>query len=591
MDGSLAGGASPFRRYGIEGPAEPRLRLGLLAADPLRLPRWAVRGVRLLQDSGLVDLVIVAAPEGRGTQPPQRRRNLAFRLARATIWRTPSAQVEPSRGLLAGAELVTVSLDPEGSPRLAHGGLERLREARLDVLLRLGLDEIDDPDGDIATHGIWSYEAGGGMLPSGPVGFWALADRASEVDVRLIQSRGPGRRQVIAHGRLAVEPHSYRGTAERILLASVDLPLLACRDVLAGPRVGSGAANVPEASEPPAIDTGRGLPGWRDVARVMASTVVASLARGLYGAFVLKQWSVGRLAGGAARVLSGDLVGASWVRPTGRTRIMADPSVVPGMAGSVALCEVLDHADGRGRIARLEVIEAPGSRSRAALTVRQEILVDLDGHHLSYPSLAPANGHLLLVPEAAASGGFVLADLTAGAISVADVRHAGRLAAIDPTLFTHAARWWLACTERGPFSGSHLWLFHGPDPRGPWTGHTRNPVLIDAAAARGAGTPFWHEGQLYRPAQDLRAGYGRSLCLMRVLVLTPDDYAEELAIELGPDPDGPFPRGLHTISVDGDAIWLDGYRTVFHPLAGWYRLRAQRARSAAPGRFVGGWPT
>jgi hypothetical protein len=114
--------------------------------------------------------------------------------------------------------------------------------------------------------------------------------------------------------------------------------------------------------------------------------------------------------------------------------------------------------------------------------------------------------------------------------------------------------------------------------------------VIDAGSARAAGLPFVHAGALYRPAQDGRAGYGRSIRVMRVRTLTPEDYAEDLATEIGPDPTAPFGRGVHTVAVEGDTIWIDGYRTVVHPLAGWFRIRGRRFSGASVGRRVDGWP-
>ncbi|HEY8239600.1 MAG TPA: hypothetical protein VIF63_09210 [Candidatus Limnocylindrales bacterium] len=587
--------ANPWRRYGIEEPPGRRLRLGLLVDDPERLPSWAASSVRLLCDSGLADLVVIATAAGVTSDHARRPGNLGYRLARATIWRTPSDALESTKELGTGARRIRLAVEAGvgNRRRLSPAALQDLRDAQLDLVLRVGADDLDDPGGESATHGTWSFELGSGSRSGGPVGFWEMAGRASEMEIRLVRSSGAGRgTDVLVRGSLAVDPHSYGRTVDRALRACVDLPLQICRDILCGraPIAGSAMPSAVSSGEPATMADSRGTPGWRAVGRVVASTVLASLARGIYGAFVLKQWSVGRLDGGAARLLSGDVAAARWVDPGGRTRMLADPAIVPGTSGNAVLCETLDHADGRGRIVRLELSQT-SDRGRGGLSVRQEILLDVEGLHLSYPSLATIDDRLLLVPEASGSGGLLLADLAAGATTVADVRHAAGLAAVDPTLFRHAGQWWLTCTELGPTSGSHLWLFHGPDPRGPWTAHSRNPVVIDAGAARGAGTPFSHEGQLYRPAQDLRAGYGRSVRLMRVLALTHDEYAEELAIELSPDPRSPFPRGLHTVSVDGDAIWVDGYRTVIHPLAGWFRLRARPgAAAAAPGRLVGGWP-
>lgn len=466
--------------------------------------------------------------------------------------------------------------------RIAAVDVSRIRDARLDVLLRFSFGRPEGEILDAARHGVWSFQHGDERrYRGGPPAFWELFDRSSEIGVVLHRlADRPDDERVLHRAVLPVEPHTYAGTLNRVYEGGVDLPLQVCRDLQAGRAL--PAAGVPARAPL------RTLPGSRDVARVLASTVMARLQRLAYGAFVLKQWSIGRLDGGPDRILTGSLAGARWVRPFSRTQMLADPMIVPGSGGRVVLCEALDFAVGQGLIARVEV-DDDGSGKAWLTGARLRRLVELPVH-LSFPTVVSSADGLVLIPEAATSGGLLTARLDDTATSAVDLESSPGMAAVDPVVFRHDDRWWLACSEQGPTARSHVWMFHGPGPRGPWTAHARNPVVIDAGSARAAGLPFAHGGALYRPAQDGRVGYGRSIRVMRVRTLTPDDYAEDLAAEIGPDPKAPFGLGVHTVSVEGDTIWIDGYRAVMHPLAGWFRVRARRSPAASVGRRVEGWP-
>ena len=81
---------------------------------------------------------------------------------------------------------------------------------------------------------------------------------------------------------------------------------------------------------------------------------------------------------------------------------------------------------------------------------------------------------------------------------------------------------------------------------------------------------------LFRLGQDCAQTYGAGLVIHRVDLLTPDDYRETVVTRLRPDPSGPFPHGLHTLSAGDGRVWLDGKRHVFSlsSLIGKIRRRA-----------------
>jgi hypothetical protein len=185
--------------------------------------------------------------------------------------------------------------------------------------------------------------------------------------------------------------------------------------------------------------------------------------------------------------------------------------------------------------------------------------------HISYPYLLEFEDDLYLVPETR----------EAREVAVFKCRHfpdvwakAGVLirdfGAADSTIVHHGGCWWLFCNARN-ISELHIW--HAPDLLGPWQPHPRNPVKVDVHSARPGGTPFLHQGRLYRPAIDSFPYYGCRAVINRVDELSVDGFHEELVAGVAPEPGSPYPDGLHTLSGVGSTTLLDGWRWVsaLHP--------------------------
>jgi hypothetical protein len=195
--------------------------------------------------------------------------------------------------------------------------------------------------------------------------------------------------------------------------------------------------------------------------------------------------------------------------------------------------------------------------------------------HLSYPYLLEVDGKLLCVPETNEAREVALYELVEFPNrwrKVATLLRDRTL--VDATPFFFAGLWWLAASEvaaKGKTSELHLWWATGLE--GPWTPHVQNPVKVDVRSARPGGTPFVHDGVLYRPAQDCAATYGRRIVVNRVLELTPEEFREEMATTLEPDENGPRPAGLHTLSAVGDYTLIDGKRFLFVPEEFWRAAR------------------
>lgn len=160
------------------------------------------------------------------------------------------------------------------------------------------------------------------------------------------------------------------------------------------------------------------------------------------------------------------------------------------------------------------------------------------------------------------------------------------IAATDSVLFRHEKYFWIAYTDGDIGKRDNLNLLYASSLKGPWNSHANNPVRLDPRNSRSGGTPFTHQGQLYRPAQNCSATYGGSIQIMRVTECTPTTYCEEKAACIKPAP-GMNPDGLHTLSaLDKNRCLVDGKRMVFLPRVLAERIR-NRVKKCLPGHNHG----
>jgi hypothetical protein len=134
--------------------------------------------------------------------------------------------------------------------------------------------------------------------------------------------------------------------------------------------------------------------------------------------------------------------------------------------------------------------------------------------------------------------------------------------ALDPSIVQFDNRWWLFyAVQRDDTIELHV--SYADSVYGPWLPHAKQPVKSDSASCRPAGTPFIHEGRLYRPAQDCSRYYGERVIINEVDLLSPLEFEEKVVSVVEPDRNGPCPDGLHTLSAMGNTTLIDGKREKF----------------------------
>jgi hypothetical protein len=426
------------------------------------------------------------------------------------------------------------------------------RAQRLDFLLCF--DEGDPPPAllDAARWGTWRFLWGG--VPGGEArGFWEVFQAAAVSSAQLVRVHPDGHRvTVLKEGHLRTRSLSVTANRDQWHSRFASWPAEVCARLVRAPdrafeeRAAHAAPPAPR-------------PAQRAVLRLRIGARMAAAAwRAL---FRHDQWNVGILDRPLADVLTLEVAtGVRWLPPTAREEFRADPfgAVVAGRP--LILCEHYSYRDNLGYIVALDEAGQPQGGARVRIGPEPPV-------HLSYPFLVECDGQTFCLPESSAAHEVCLyvPETLPGHWRRAAVLIGGR-DLVDATVFEHAGRWWLAASEvadKGANSELHLW--HAEALTGPWNPHPGNPVKIDVRSARPAGPPFRVDGVLYRPAQDCSTTYGARVVVNRVLTLTPDEFREEVAAVLNPDPRGAYPDGLHTVSTLGGRTLIDGKRRVFVP--------------------------
>ncbi|THD44189.1 MAG: hypothetical protein E7774_11190 [Bradyrhizobium sp.] len=232
--------------------------------------------------------------------------------------------------------------------------------------------------------------------------------------------------------------------------------------------------------------------------------------------------------------------------PDDRQRYFADPFLFEEGGVTYLFCEEFPYATGKGVIS-VSTLDEAGVPGPTRIVLEQPF-------HLSYPLVFRAEGEIWMMPE---SGGNRTLDLYRAEHFPDRWKLERTLIAgaelADATPFFHNGQWWLMAAS-GDLTGSTwdtLVLYSGGGPLGPWTPTSNGPALIDASAARPAGHIFTHEGALWRPAQDCRAGYGAGLALCRIDALGPGRFAQAPMLRFAP------PGGMHTINATERFVAMD----------------------------------
>ena len=561
------------------------MRVGVLCPDlGTTLPAWQARCLSRLFAVDRIEaaLKIVETPPadpGSATGPARGVRpfaGLLGRLFHAFANRRARALrptlVEPLLG-----QLPTVSL-PAGRHPPATGDeiVAAIRSADLDLILHFGRNVVPDDVASLPRYGTWAFDFDEKASAGIRIGFWEVYHRVAVTRASLRRLLPPDAEVILSEGFFKTAMYSYPRTRDTVLLGVAEWPARVCRQLLANAMLPAVARSRPTSTGQSATNRQVVLLLLRSAARFVVAAV-ATLLR-------VDHWNVGIVAEPIATFLRPEAeVPIHWLPEPPRGWYVADPFAPSCGLESGLLVEAFDYRSGKGRIA---IVNARDSTAVPEPVIAEPI-------HLSYPFLLEHEGAIYCVPDTHQARAVHLYQATA--FPRQWVRRATLIegfAGIDASIVRHDGLWWLFCSEHEELPNHTLYVWYAEDLTGPWTRHVANPVKVDVRSSRPAGTPFVHEGRLYRPAQDCSRTYGGAVAINHVSRLTPTEYHEEVRSVIEPDVTGPYPRGFHTLSACGQCTLVDGMRRRFIWEMGWSMpffvversMAARRRRTGARGR-------
>lgn len=270
-----------------------------------------------------------------------------------------------------------------------------------------------------------------------------------------------------------------------------------------------------------------------------------TLVRGL---FFTSIWRIGIIDKPIHEVRSNDYRNIEWLEPADELTSMADPFGFYADNSWHIICEQFSNIDKKGKLMSMEY------HGNGVIDKQKEMLESTN--HQSYPYTFIYDDKNYMMKEDSSNSNLELFQIKDGEV-VYIKSIIKNFRAVDPTVIFYQGAWWLFCTNAESLECEYLYIFYSDRPDGEWKQHNGNPVKRDISSARPAGTPFIHEGILYRPGQDNSREYGKRIIINKVIEITQYSFHEEPVYVIEASKACRYSDGTHTISKFGNKTLVD----------------------------------
>lgn len=423
-----------------------------------------------------------------------------------------------------------------------------IKSFKADFILKLGFGIVK---GDILTctpMGIWSFHHGDEQKYRGvPPAFWEIYNndhKTGAILQRLTNKLDSG--VILRKGLFKTIEHSWMANLDQAITLSKKWPADVCREIIA-------QGTFPD--QPQGVETTAPLlkiPGNTTFVLFLVRLLYNKIRFHLNELFYCEIWQTGLIKARTAELISDypysiDVEEVDWFKAKHADDYLADGFALKYNERLLLLYEDYSYKGRKGRISSTWYSERSGSFTEP------QVLLD-QPWHLSYPYLFKHNDKVYCIPECKDHKNVVLYRLDSNTMKLVHERTLIKdLEAVDPTLLNYNNHWYLFFTA-GYASNVELHIWHAENLEDEFKPHVLTPVKADISNCRPAGTPFYLDGKLYRPAQDCSRSYGGRIILNEIKILSEDYFLEMAANVL--EPPKPF-EGLHNISFAGDFMFFD----------------------------------
>jgi len=534
------------------------LRFGVLS-NACGLVSWQVSCLEYLLASGHQPVVVIVNKTKSETLSGYKKlanypwRKLFYRLHQRFLFRPTAKSYQNYPALKHLPQIDCVPIIKGFSEYFPQETMKEIEAVRPDFLLRFGFNILRGEILEVCKYGVWSFHHDDEQkYRGGPPAFWEImnCDPVNGVILqKLTKKLDAG--IVLKKVWFGVVSHSWEASLDRVLMEAAYLPAQAANDIVNG-EMEIGKLK-PAYTEAPVFKT----PGNALMVKFLTRVFWNKIRFHYHELFMAEKWNVGLIQAAPAEILeSPETCEPVWMpEPPGDT-FFADPFVVSDGGNYQVFFENYHYKSGLGKISQAGFLAAVQN----FLPVHD---VMKKNYHLAYPFIFAHENDIFLIPESADNQSIDLYRLNKNNKSlVFDSCLLSGIDAVDTTLFVHAGMYWLFLTRK-TLSDTHLYIYFSDTLRGFYNPHPQNPVKSDVRSSRPAGTPFYKNGRLIRPAQDCSLTYGGAVVMNEVLQLTPTNFEEKPVARLKPFNNTRYSRGFHTFASCASAVAVDGKRYVF----------------------------
>lgn len=558
----------------LETEAPVTIRFGVMAASA-NLQKWQTEAIRELCSMPGVRLellILDSTPRLPATPVWKKLKNIRYllwkRFSQKVNQKSVMLKTESLASELEGVTQISCAITRKGkfSQYFKAEDIASIQSFDLDFILRFGFNIIRGEILKVPRFGVWSFHHADELKYRGlPACFWEIykGDPVTGAIMQRLTDRLDGG-VPLQKGYLKTNFSSYRANRDALYAESARWPAQVVRELQLG--INYRVDREPSKTTAPIYHN----PNNRQMLLFYLKQGFRKMRKWWRILNYEPYWSIAVVNRSIAEIAEKGLPGKQDVQwlPAHSSYYLADPFGFREGEHIHILAERYDFDSRVGSIAEIIGTAGEFSAPRSILNT---------GSHLSYPFLLQNKHGKWCIPESSHAGKVSAYRMSESPLHLeGDQVLMDNFAGGDNTLIEAYGRWWMFATDGSDGANFKLRVFYSDAWKGPWVSHPGNPVKIDIRSARPAGTPFWWNGELFRPAQDSSEVYGGRIRLMRITELSPERFAEEEYSQLNPLPGSPGPDGIHTLSAVGGETLIDGMqqRLVWgNPV-----LRAQRLR-------------
>jgi hypothetical protein len=524
-----------------------KLRVGILI-DDTNIPQWYYSMLEILEKSYYAEIVVfvkktviatsgASATKGKIGSNKYLLFNALTKLEDKFFKSSPDANASRNLfDLLPNAKVLEAKTIEDGEiDKVDETDVEKIRNADLDVLVRIGFRELKGEILQAARHGIWEYYFGDARADrGGPPGVWETlkSERETGCTLRTVAERGESYKVLTQSWAQKEWISINRNNNRNFWKASLFVPRKLEQLFLSGPeKFYDHIATQSQGSLKYSYSLNK-PPGNGEAFKLVFSHYYRWLKLKIWFWFNFEQWILLYSLDDEGRVPR-SLSRYNRLTPP-KDRFWADPVVYYRDQKYYLFFEELIYQQNNGR-AHISLIEMDenGDLKPPEIVLKTE-------YHLSYPFIFDYKGDLYMIPETMDKARIELHKCVSFPNQWDFVMVLKEnVEAVDTTIFEKDGKVWMFTNIKETPGGSahdELFLFFADDLlTTEWQSHILNPIISDVKSARPAGPLYYRDDKLYRPSQDCSYRYGYSTIINEVLELSTTSYAEKTVDHILPN--------------------------------------------------------